>query len=189
MKVFHLQQWEKFLFSKNFSHTQTLLSKYWISISLMDIIYSPNEKKLHLIFEFADYDLKKYLKLNSSTVSSYQIKLFMFQLINGINFCHSRRIIHRDLKPQNLLIDKNGIKSYKYRWSKNCRFWIGKSLWHSYQDFNSLNLNTLVQSTRSSFRTKTIQFRCWYLGCWMYFCWAYREKTFVHRRFRNWSNL
>lgn len=74
----------------------------------MDIIYSPNEKKLHLIFEFADYDLKKYLKLNSSTISSYQIKLFMFQLINGINFCHSRRIIHRDLKPQNLLIDKSG---------------------------------------------------------------------------------
>lgn len=74
----------------------------------MDIIYSPNEKKLHLIFEFADYDLKKYLKLNSSTISTYQVKLFMFQLINGINFCHSRRIIHRDLKPQNLLIDKNG---------------------------------------------------------------------------------
>jgi cyclin-dependent kinase 2 len=75
----------------------------------MDIIYSPSEKKLHLIFEFADYDLKKYLKLNSSNVTSYQIKLFMFQLINGINYCHSRRIIHRDLKPQNLLIDSNGM--------------------------------------------------------------------------------
>jgi serine/threonine protein kinase len=61
-----------------------------------------------LIFEFADYDLKKYLKANSMNITSYQIKLFMFQLINGINFCHSRRIIHRDLKPQNLLIDKNG---------------------------------------------------------------------------------
>jgi serine/threonine protein kinase len=32
----------------------------------------------------------------------------MFQLINGLNYCHSRRIIHRDLKPQNLLIDKQG---------------------------------------------------------------------------------
>ena len=74
----------------------------------MDIIYSPNEKKLHLIFEFADYDLKKYLKMNGQSINSYQIKLFMFQLINGINFCHYRRIIHRDLKPQNLLIDKNG---------------------------------------------------------------------------------
>lgn len=78
----------------------------------MDIIYSPNEKKLHLIFEFADYDLKKYLKLNQSSLSPYQTKLFMFQLINGINFCHSRRIIHRDLKPQNLLIDKNGTFNF-----------------------------------------------------------------------------
>ena len=41
-------------------------------------------------------------------ITPYQIKLFMFQLINGINYCHSRRIIHRDLKPQNLLIDKSG---------------------------------------------------------------------------------
>jgi cyclin-dependent kinase 2 len=49
------------------------------------------------------------MKLNSSTITNYQIKILMFQLINGINFCHSRRIIHRDLKPQNILIDKNGI--------------------------------------------------------------------------------
>ena len=45
---------------------------------------------------------------HKQVITQYQIKLFMFQLINGINYCHSRRIIHRDLKPQNLLIDKNG---------------------------------------------------------------------------------
>ena len=45
---------------------------------------------------------------HKQVITQYQIKMFMFQLINGINYCHSRRIIHRDLKPQNLLIDKNG---------------------------------------------------------------------------------
>ena len=33
----------------------------------------------------------------------------MFQLLNAVHFCHSRRIIHRDLKPQNILISKDGI--------------------------------------------------------------------------------
>lgn len=41
-------------------------------------------------------------------MTSQDIKLLMYQIINGINYCHSRRIIHRDLKPQNLLIDKKG---------------------------------------------------------------------------------
>ena len=60
------------------------------------------------MFELLDYDLKKYLNEHKSTITPYQIKLLIYQLINGINYCHSRRIIHRDLKPQNLLIDKAG---------------------------------------------------------------------------------
>jgi cyclin-dependent kinase 2 len=39
-------------------------------------------------------------------MTQQDVKLLMYQIINGINYCHSRRIIHRDLKPQNLLIDK-----------------------------------------------------------------------------------
>jgi serine/threonine protein kinase len=72
------------------------------------VVYVPTEKKLQLVFEYVDYDLKKYLSENKHTMTAYDIKLFMFQIINGLNYCHSRRIIHRDLKPQNLLIDKKG---------------------------------------------------------------------------------
>lgn len=32
----------------------------------------------------------------------------MWQLMQGLAFCHHRRVIHRDLKPQNLLIDRAG---------------------------------------------------------------------------------
>ena len=52
--------------------------------------------------------MKKYMSEHKTTITSYQIKLFLFQLINGVNYCHSRRIIHRDLKPQNLLVDRSG---------------------------------------------------------------------------------
>ena len=32
----------------------------------------------------------------------------MFQILEGIVYCHQRRIVHRDLKPQNMLISKDG---------------------------------------------------------------------------------
>lgn len=31
----------------------------------------------------------------------------MYQLIKGVDYCHSRRIIHRDLKPQNILVTQD----------------------------------------------------------------------------------
>lgn len=76
--------------------------------SLREVVYVPGEKKLNLVFELVDYDLKKYMSEHKQTMTSYQVKVFLYQLINGLNYCHSRRIIHRDLKPQNLLIDKAG---------------------------------------------------------------------------------
>ncbi len=33
----------------------------------------------------------------------------MYQLVNGVNYCHLKRIIHRDLKPQNILITEEKI--------------------------------------------------------------------------------
>lgn len=38
--------------------------------------------------------------------------MFVYQILSGLAYCHSRRILHRDLKPQNLLIDltKNVVK-------------------------------------------------------------------------------
>lgn len=73
-------------------------------VRLMDVLHT--EKKLTLVFEYLDSDLKKYMDTCGEAMEMSVIKSFMQQLLRGIAYCHEHRILHRDLKPQNLLISK-----------------------------------------------------------------------------------
>ncbi|KAF9584730.1 cyclin-dependent serine/threonine protein kinase [Lunasporangiospora selenospora] len=75
-------------------------------VRLYDVLHT--EKKLTLVFEFLDSDLKKFLDTYSGDIDATTIKQLMYQLMKGIEFCHEHRVLHRDLKPQNLLINKKG---------------------------------------------------------------------------------
>ncbi|RXM98457.1 Cyclin-dependent-like kinase 5 [Acipenser ruthenus] len=55
-----------------------------------------------------DEDLKKYFDSCNGDLDPEIVKSFMYQLLKGLAFCHSRNVLHRDLKPQNLLINRNG---------------------------------------------------------------------------------
>ncbi|KAL7886854.1 hypothetical protein AOLI_G00045750 [Acnodon oligacanthus] len=75
-------------------------------VRLHDVLHS--DKKLTLVFEYCDQDLKKYFDSCNGDLDPEIVKSFMYQLLKGLAFCHSRNVLHRDLKPQNLLINRNG---------------------------------------------------------------------------------
>ena len=49
------------------------------------------EKKLTLVFEYLDQDLKKFLD-SSDGLDAFTIKSSLFQLLRGVAFCHDRRV-------------------------------------------------------------------------------------------------
>uniref|UniRef100_A0A8C0J3X3 Cyclin dependent kinase 16 n=1 Tax=Chelonoidis abingdonii TaxID=106734 RepID=A0A8C0J3X3_CHEAB len=75
-------------------------------VTLHDIIHT--EKSLTLVFEYLDKDLKQYLDDCGNLINMHNVKLFLFQLLRGLAYCHRQKVLHRDLKPQNLLINERG---------------------------------------------------------------------------------
>ncbi|XP_042321362.1 cyclin-dependent kinase 18 [Sceloporus undulatus] len=75
-------------------------------VTLHDIIHT--KCSLTLVFEYLDGDLKQYLDNCGNLMSMHNVKIFMFQLLRGLSYCHQLKILHRDLKPQNLLINGKG---------------------------------------------------------------------------------
>ncbi|XP_010555567.1 PREDICTED: cell division control protein 2 homolog isoform X2 [Tarenaya hassleriana] len=80
-------------------------------VKLQDVVHS--DKRLYLVFEYLDLDLKKLMDTCPEFSKDPQrIKSFLYQILRGVSYCHSHRVLHRDLKPQNLLIDRrtNSLK-------------------------------------------------------------------------------
>lgn len=42
------------------------------------------------------------------TLNEDHIKLFMYQLMDGLNYCHKKNFLHRDIKCSNILLNNNG---------------------------------------------------------------------------------
>uniref|UniRef100_A0A7N8XQ78 Cyclin dependent kinase 17 n=1 Tax=Mastacembelus armatus TaxID=205130 RepID=A0A7N8XQ78_9TELE len=75
-------------------------------VTLHDIVHT--DKSLTLVFEYLDKDLKQYMDDCGNILSMQNVKIFLFQILRGLAYCHRRKVLHRDLKPQNLLINERG---------------------------------------------------------------------------------
>ncbi|KAE9595833.1 hypothetical protein Lal_00030728 [Lupinus albus] len=88
-------------------------------ISAMKLINHPNVVK---IFEVMASKTKIYIVLElvnggelfdkiatNGKLKEDEARSYFHQLINAVDYCHSRGVYHRDLKPENLLLDSNGV--------------------------------------------------------------------------------
>ncbi|GMH01465.1 hypothetical protein Nepgr_003304 [Nepenthes gracilis] len=88
-------------------------------ISTMKLIRHPNvillyevmasKTKIYIVLEFVTGGELFDKIARKGRLKEDEARKYFQQLINAVDYCHSRCVFHRDLKPENLLLDKNGV--------------------------------------------------------------------------------
>ena len=87
---------------------------------LYEVIESPTETIL-VLENIGGGELYDFIMETGPLGEAVARRLFQ-QLVEGIDYCHSRGIVHRDLKPENLLLDSNhNLKITDFGLSKRVR--------------------------------------------------------------------
>lgn len=71
-------------------------------IGLYDVCRDPQNKTPSLIFEYVN---NTDFRVLYPTLSDFDIRFYIFELLRALDFCHSMGIMHRDVKPHNVMID------------------------------------------------------------------------------------
>ena len=61
--------------------------------------------RLYLVFEYAERNMLELLEHAQQGVPDWQVRLYTFQLLKAIAWCHEQGVLHRDIKPENLLLN------------------------------------------------------------------------------------
>jgi len=61
--------------------------------------------RLYLVFEYAERNMLELLEHAPHGVPDWQVRLYTFQLLKAIAWCHHHGVMHRDIKPENLLLN------------------------------------------------------------------------------------
>ncbi|XP_033229167.1 cyclin-dependent kinase-like 4 isoform X2 [Belonocnema kinseyi] len=67
------------------------------------------KRKLHLVFEYCEHTLLHEMEKYPKGCPELTTKQFIWQILQGIAYCHRLGCVHRDIKPENILITADGV--------------------------------------------------------------------------------
>ena len=128
-------------------------------IKLLDKVYdAPSETKA-LIMEYVDNKYEDFRDLYS-TFTDFDIRFYMYEILKGLDQCHSKGIMHRDIKPHNIMIDHD---------TKTLRIidWGLAEFYHRGEEYNVRVASRYFKGPELlvGYRTYDYSLDMWSLGC------------------------
>lgn len=140
-------------------------------IGLHAIVKDPVSRTPALIFEFVNNtDFKQLYQ----TLTDYEIRYYLFELLKALDYCHSMGIMHRDVKPHNVMIDHENRKLRLIDWGL-------AEFYHPGQEYNVRVASRYFKGPELlvDYQLYDYSLDMWSLGC-MLASMIFRKEPFFH---------
>ncbi|XP_031692927.1 cyclin-dependent kinase 19-like isoform X2 [Oncorhynchus kisutch] len=102
-------------------------------IALQKVFLSHSDRKVWLLFDYAEHDLWHIIKFHRASKANKKpiqlprgmVKSLLYQILDGIHYLHANWVLHRDLKPANILVMGEGSERGRVKidiWAIGCIF-------------------------------------------------------------------
>uniref|UniRef100_A0A673KSQ7 non-specific serine/threonine protein kinase n=1 Tax=Sinocyclocheilus rhinocerous TaxID=307959 RepID=A0A673KSQ7_9TELE len=133
-------------------------------ITLLDIVKDPVVIPSLLCFHQQLYQ----------TLTDYDIRFYMYEILKALDFCHSMGIMHRDVKPHNIMIDHEHRKLRLIDWGL-------AEFYHPGQEYNIRVASRYFKGPELliDYQMYDYSLDMWSLGC-MLASMLFRKEPFFH---------
>uniref|UniRef100_A0A1A9ZZ66 Casein kinase II subunit alpha n=1 Tax=Glossina pallidipes TaxID=7398 RepID=A0A1A9ZZ66_GLOPL len=140
-------------------------------ITLLAVVKDPVSRTPALIFEHVNNtDFKQLYQ----TLTDYEIRYYLFELLKALDYCHSMGIMHRDVKPHNVMIDHENRKLRLIDWGL-------AEFYHPGQEYNVRVASRYFKGPELlvDYQMYDYSLDMWSLGC-MLASMIFRKEPFFH---------
>ena len=161
-------------------------------IDSSNLINFNGKKTFSIIYEISNGDNLKDLINKFGELSEAIIQKYTFEILQGLQYLHSKNIIHKNIKSSNILVDSNGTIRISDSLIDNIILGDGKEIYdnllnnknknNNYIDFNIPNF--FIQNCKNNNFEINQSYDLWSLGCVIIECFT-GKNPYSENKFNN----